>query len=395
MASFEQWLRLRESPDLFEALGSATGSELGLQERLRRTYDADVVRAALSLRDARLRAKGRFSRADEMWFGRVGLEQASGELVALHKATRFDGRCWDLCSGIGGDALALGTDADVVAVDRDASKALCCRWNCEAYGVAGRVEVVVADVERLGRMGGLVHIDPDQRPGGARRSHRIEDAEPGRAFLESLMRTAAGGAVKLSPAANFLGKFAGCEVELVSVGRECKQAVIWFGELAGPPPPGQPQLFRATSLPTGETLAGHPLAVLFRMAPVGAFVVDPDPSVVRAGLVDVLADRVDGWRLDEREEYVSSDRPATTSLAQSFRVLSVTAYRIPLVREAARGLDFGPVEIKCRHVPVDASALRKKLKLTGSRPGVIVVAKVDGKTRAVLAERVSSLPEAS
>jgi len=392
LSDWERWVGLRSSEELLLAVQADSGAELGLQDRLRRRFDADLVRTGLQLRDARDRAGARFSRGEEMWFDRIGLEQATGEAVARHKAKRFTGPTWDLCCGIGGDALALGADCHVVAVDSDPARALCCRWNTELYGVGGRVGVVAGDVRRLGPLAGLVHIDPDQRADGRKRSHRIEDAEPGREFLEQLVSgqngSSVGGAIKLSPAANFLGKFSGCEIELVSVRRECKQAVIWFGDLAGPPPAGQPQLFRATSLPTGETLVGHPLSAEFRLEDPGEYLLDPDPAVVRSGLVDRLAEVCGGWRLDDREEYLSADTPSQTPLAQCFRIEAVTANKPRAIRDAARAAGFGPLEIKCRHVGVDAEVLRRKLKLDGDRPGVVVVARIQGRTRAVIAHRV-------
>jgi len=394
LSDWDRWMGLRRTPELLLAVEEGAEAELGLQDRLRKTFDADLVRTVFRLQDARVRSVTRFSRGEEMWFDRIGLEQATGEAVANHKAKRFTGPTWDLCCGIGGDALALAGSCDVVAVDRDPARALCCRWNSNVYGVGGRLAVLVADIRQLGPFGGLVHIDPDQRPDGRKRSHRIEDAEPGREYLEELVSgrhgSSEGGAIKLSSAANFLGKFAGCEIELVSVGRECKQAVIWFGGLAGPPPAGQPQLFRATSLPTGETLSGHPLAVEFRMEDPGEYLLDPDPAVVRSGLVDRLAEVCAGWRLDDREEYISADAPSETSLAQCFRIEAVTANKPRAIRDVARAAGFGPLEIKCRHVGVDAEILRRKLKLDGDRPGVVIVAKIKGRTRAVIAHRVIS-----
>ena len=92
--------------------------------------------------------------------------------------------------------------------------------------------------------------------------------------------------------------------------------------------------------------------------------------------------------MDDREEYLSADRPSETALAQCFKVETVTANKPRASRDAARELGFGPLEIKCRHVAVDAEVLRRKLKLDGDVPGVVIVAKIDGRTRAVIARRV-------
>ena len=53
------------------------GGELGLAERLRRTFPAELVIAALAQHELRRRAAAKFSRAGAMWFTRDGLEQAS------------------------------------------------------------------------------------------------------------------------------------------------------------------------------------------------------------------------------------------------------------------------------------------------------------------------------
>ena len=75
--------------------------------RWRKQASASAVAAALRLVACRARAKAKFSRADRMWLDPVGLQQATSEAVARHKATRFGGQVVaDLCAGIGGDALA-------------------------------------------------------------------------------------------------------------------------------------------------------------------------------------------------------------------------------------------------------------------------------------------------
>ncbi|MEP7025685.1 MAG: SAM-dependent methyltransferase, partial [Actinomycetota bacterium] len=86
---------------------------LGLGSRLRAHYPAELVATALAQQELRQRARAKFSRAMDMYFTRAGLEQASAELVARHRAARFaaagagPGQVADLCCGIGGDLVAL------------------------------------------------------------------------------------------------------------------------------------------------------------------------------------------------------------------------------------------------------------------------------------------------
>ena len=386
--AWSRWQALQSVPELLEEVSASTESELRLQQQLRRRFDAALVRDALQLVDSRRRASVRFTRGEEMWFDSVGLQQATSEAVATHKADRFEGLVQDLCCGIGGDALALARRGPVIAVDRDPGRALCCRWNAQIYQAAERLQVLVGDVREVCVKTDLVHVDPDQRVGpGGRRSHRVQDAMPGMDFLEALQKEMAGGAIKLSPAANFLGRFPDCEIELVSLKGECKQAIVWFGDLATARPQDQRQLFRATVLPDVATLSGHPLTSPLRVEAPGDYLFDPDPAVVRAGLVDVLAEAHGLWRLDESEENLGGSERIETPFARCFQIEAVTPQRIPAIREAARAANLGPLEIKCRHVPIDAEAMRKKLKLDGSEAGVILVVRIDGRTRAVVARR--------
>ncbi|MBW3543457.1 MAG: hypothetical protein KY476_24660 [Planctomycetes bacterium] len=378
-------VRLREATRLFERLHEARqsgASELAIQEQLRRDYPAALVRAAVALEELRRRGEAKFSQAGRMWFDAVGLEQATSEAVARHKARRFTGRAWDLCCGIGGDALALAGRGGIVAVDVDPAACLRAQWNVEAYGHGNEFAAVCADVESLDLPGELVHIDPDRRPGGRPRSRRIEQLAPPMEFLGRLMTSARGGAIKLSPAANFGGKFREAEIELVSLAGECKEATVWFGELRGREP------WRATVLPAGETIEGHPLESFADVAPLGRYLFDPDPAVVRAGLVDVAAERLALARLDDAEEYLTGDAIPASSFVRPFEVLAELPNNRRDIRRYFRTAGFGDVEIKCRHVPVDAEAMRRKLPLAGEGRATLFVCRLAGRTRAVVGRRV-------
>src|SRR5207253_4549 len=139
---------------------------------------------------------------------------------------------------------------------------------------------------------------------------------PGLETLARLMAEFGGGAIKCSPASNFGGKFPRAEVELVSLNGECKEATIWFGELA------EPGLWRATALPSGETLAGDPLSAVAPFAPLGRYLIDADPALVRSGLIDLYAVRQGLGRLDDAEEYLTGDTIPNSHFAQSFEVVA-------------------------------------------------------------------------
>jgi hypothetical protein len=376
---------LRASPGLLEAMTQANPAEteFHLQQRLRKEFPHELVRAALILRDLRRKAVAakKFARADQMWFTPTGLEQATAEPIARHKAKRFEGPVWDYCCGIGGDSLALAERGEVQSVDLDPAMCLRTDWNANVYEVHERVHTVVADVTQLGRREGLLHIDPDRRPGGQQRMRRIEDCSPNLDVLRKLMSEFRGGAIKLSPASNFGGKFSNVEIELVSLHGECKEATVWFGDLAGDQP------FRATSLPSGETIAADPMSARADVTPPRSFVYDPDPAIVRAGLLDVLAERLQLSRLDDAEEYLTGDQPLCLPWTQTFRVLEIVPNNEREVRAACRRWEFASAEIKCRHLPIEIERVRCKLTLEGSRFGVLIYARVAGKATVFVCER--------
>lgn len=381
---------LRETPQILDQIAGWTDSELGLQTMLRRQFPDELVRAALSLHELRRKARDKFTRAESMWLDRVGLEQSTSEPVARHKALRFSEPTWDLCCGIGGDAVALAARCDVTAVDRNPAACLRVEWNAEVYGVASRVKTICSDVGSLNEIGGFLHIDPDRRPGSAGRVSRVEDYEPGLPVLKELMARCRGGAIKVGPASNFGGKFDDVEIELISLGGECKEATIWFGELAGEAP------FRATALPSGETIAGHPLDASVGIVPLGRYIFDPDPAVVRAGMIDLVAERLGLNRLDGAEEYLTGDSLPASAFVEPFEVLADLSNNERELRAWLRTSDFGQIEIKCRHIPVQAESLRRRLPLPGDQPGVLIFARCDGKSRAILARRLKPTePEAA
>src|SRR5512134_2063203 len=73
--------------------------------RLRRLATPERAAAAYEIALLRARAAAKFSRAGELYFTREALEQASGELIAAHRAARYRPYTTiaDLCCGAGAD----------------------------------------------------------------------------------------------------------------------------------------------------------------------------------------------------------------------------------------------------------------------------------------------------
>ena len=380
--------QLRTQPELFAAISACTPAELISQKTLRSRFDLRLVPPALALHEARERAVGRLPDARQLWLTRTGLEQSTAPEIARHKARRFASadHVTDLCCGLGVDASALAEVTRVTAIDASPTMATRALWNAEVWGTSSRLQTRPGDVSQQSWAGHLVHADPDRRDGRDRPSKRLEQYRPDLTWMQQLVTTAAGGALKISPASNFQQKFPGCEIELISLGGECREATVWFGSLAGP------HTFRATNLTTGETLSEDPLSAWTNVTPQpGALLLDPDPAIVRSGLLDVMAERLELLRLDQEEEYLTGDVQPRTGFVSCFQVQTILSANVKELRRYLRERPAREYEIKCRRIATDAQAIRRQLPTGDGPPLVILFCRIAGRSHIVVASRLPPL----
>ncbi len=259
----------------------------GLEPRdiasLRRHHPDAPIAEAIELVRARNKVAGRMADVDRLLMDRQGAEQASSTVVAAWKASRFGDRpVIDLCSGIGGDAMALAARGACRGVDRDPIRAFMTGFNAGIEGCVGEAEAVPVE-------GGLVHLDPARRDESTGRRHwRIEDLSPGPDAIRAIVDRAEGGAIKLGPGLPrpFPEFHERQSVSIVSEHRRLVQAVVWTGSLAGV------DSVEAVDLPSGEVLAGEPEEMPVGESPSletgprndGLLLVEFHPAVERASL---------------------------------------------------------------------------------------------------------------
>lgn len=362
--------------ELLQALAAEDGlasREVQILTRYRQRYPADLVAAAFAQTQLRARARAKFSRADRMYFTEAGLEQASTERMATHHARRFHGisgieRVVDLCSGIGGDLIGFARDHHVTAVDSDALHSRLGVLNAGAYGVAKDVTAVCTDVRDLDyRTVSAAFIDPARR--SQRGRMRSGDSEPPLDWCFALGSRIALG-VKAAPTLPLEVVPASWEIEFVSEQRELKESLLWSPALAQ-------TSRRATVLGDGEhTLVEEPAVSRDVKAP-GSYLLDPDPAVTRAGLVETLAAKCNAWKIDGRVAFLSTDRDVSTPFARTLRVEASMPWSLARLKESLRSLDIGPVDIRKRGSAVDVEEIQRRLKLTGSRAATVVLTRVN------------------
>lgn len=330
-----------------------------------------------------------------MWLDPVGLEQATPEAVALNKAARFGEAplIVDLCAGIGGDALAMATAAPVLAVDRDPGMCRRIAWNAGVYERGDRLLPCRASAEAFpAPKGAWVHVDPDRRASGRGRAVGLEGYAPGPDFLQTLIREAPAGAIKLGPASDF-ARFVesldrAVEVEIVSLGGEAKEATVWFGAAVSCER-------RATKLPENvvwtDRLGERDWRELAPISAVGAWLYDPDPALSRSGLLDSFARAHGLARIAADLPYLTADARIDTPWLEAFEVQSAHPLDLKRLKRLIDAERLGPVTIKHKTTDLKPEALRRLARAAGDNPTTIFLTGGAGPGRAIVTRRVGTL----
>lgn len=385
------WLRSPAGQAALDELAArllAEANTLPELERLRRTLAPEQARAALELALLRRRARAKFPDAERLFFTREALEQASAAPVAAHRAARLapHGLVADLGCGIGGDSLALAAaGAQVLAVERDELRLAMARANAEALGLEARISFLQRDllVEQPPPADALF-CDPGRRAGGRRRFD-VEAYEPPLSRLLAWRQQIPALAAKLAPGVELAVLPADAEVEFVSLDGELKEAVLWC-------PPLAQVARRATVLRSGDTITTDELVAAeltpqpATLSPPLAWLYEPDPAVIRAGLVRALAARLGAAQLDPEIAYLTASTAVSTPFARAWPVLRWLPFGLKPLRAALRELDAGAVTVKKRGSPLDTDALARKLGGAGARPLVVVLTQVQGRPAALICE---------
>jgi hypothetical protein len=345
---------------------------------------------------------GKLPCADRLWLDPVRAEQATHQLVAKHKAARFQGQnVVDLCCGIGGDTFALAPVVkSLVSLDLDAAAIRRLRRNLEILDTSSNVTVVRGNAIRP-PVGPdfLIHIDPDRRANdrSGRPTRKIDEYVPGSDVLVQLMKSYRGGAIKLGPASDFedlekRGRVAGIRVEseIISLAGECKEATLWFGSLAGE------FARRATQLPSGETLAGKTAGITSIALPdsneTDRWIFEVDPALGRSGLVANFARKNGLQPLSPDGSWLTGPVSIDSPWISRFEIVEEVAADRKVVRNTLRKLGWGTAVVKTRGGQgTERYARWFDENPQGNSPETMFVAHAPGgRTRAILAMRAST-----
>jgi hypothetical protein len=377
----EGWALLESLPPYQENEAIATG------ERLRdQGHPPELVSAALTQSRLRSVARQKFGPfAEGMLFTPSGLEQATRFSVAARHAHRFTSagieRVADLGCGIGADSMALATfDRTVLAVDNDELTAAIATMNLRHWPEATVRHEDVTGTD-LSDFGG-VFCDPARRTAAGRRVLDPRKASPPLSFVLDLASRVPAVGMKTAPGIDHDLIPADAEAQWISVGGEVVEAGLWFGMLA------RESIRRcALLLPAGAAEENGAEAVEVtdvdmprpEVGILGHVLYEPDPAVIRAGLVGQVVAAVHGRLLDRSIAYVTSDVVHRTPLATAYTIEDTFPFQLKRLRTWLRDRGIGRVTIKKRGTAVDPDQLRRQLRLTGDHETTIVLTRIQGR----------------
>lgn len=359
-------------------------TSLGAAERLRRAFPPELAAEALTQTALRRRATSKFPRAEEMFLTSAGLEQATRPAVAQWRAARFAHagvrEVWDLGCGLGADSMAF-QEAGIAAhgVEADPTTAAFASANLALVGAPPVTRALAEEIEVPAGAG--VFLDPARRTERGR-TWDVNDFTPPWSLVEAHLAGEHFTCVKLGPGLPKELIPDGVGATWVSEQGSVAEVSLWnrlpagFSAVVFPRDGGEPVELSAPREPRELPVAG-----------VGAFLLEPDNAVIRAGLVTEVAPTTDIWLLDPHIAYLSSDTPVSTPLVDCFAVEALLPYDVRAIRSHLRTHGIGTLEIKRRGVDFDPAALRRKLKPTGPGSATLLVSRTPGGALAVVARR--------
>ncbi len=339
----------------------------------------------------RREAADKFPFADRLYLTREAMQQASSFAVSTYRSQRLRPftRLADLGCSVGGDTLALAPLAPTLGIDLDRLRLAMAQANLEALGLGQQAAFVQADLRQplpLAPGADLaLFFDPARRDQG-RRLYTVRAYQPPLAVVQAWLPRFPALAVKISPGVRLEELHAyDAELEFISLHGELKEAVLWFGPL-------KTASRRATLLSSAHSLAGaHSLAAPPSASPQlplhepQAYIYEPDPAVLRAGLVASLGQSLGAAQLDEDIAYLTSDQPLETPFARRWTVEDWFPFQLKRLRQALRQRRVGRVVVKKRGSPLQPEALIRDLRLAGDQQRVVFLTHLRGRPVVILA----------
>ncbi len=302
-------------------------------------------------------------------------EQSSSEATAATKPLSGDS-VLELTCGLGVDAVALSKKFKrVVTIERDELLAEVARENFKRLKISN-IEVVNCAAEEYLKHSterfDWIYVDPDRRGEDGKKRVLLEDCSPNILSLEAdLKRVADNLAVKCSPIFDVDEAFRlypGANVEVVSVGDECKEVNIYINRCGD-----QAERIGATAVGRGEVWLDrnnehYPTAPQLTEYEDYKYLLIPDVALQKSRLARKVLGEICYIESDNgygftNEEYIKN-RDEGRHIARVERVECILDYEPKKVRKELATRGITKAEILKREFPYSVAQITKQLKIS-------------------------------
>ena len=358
-------------------------------DNLRKQFPSDLARAALETAIWQRESAKKFPNQPAMYWTREALEQASNYEISLYRAERYSEmeRVLDLGCSVGSDTIALANVVPAIGVDIDPLRLAMARANAELCQCGNSLDFVQTDLQNPLPFAAAASVglffDPGRRKDG-RRAFSVHQYSPPLSIARQWLPSFPALGVKISPGVNLL-EIAQYEAELefISLRGELKEAVLWFGSL-------RTARRRATLLPGMHTMTEQSpscedsIELQSRIHEPLAYLYEPDPAILRAGLVRNLAEELNAFQLDPDIAYLTAHDLTPTPFARVWQIEAWIPFNLKRLRKLLRERNIGEVIVKKRGSPLEPEKLIRDLRLKGDKQRVLFLTHLQGNPIVIL-----------
>lgn len=317
---------------------------------------------------------------DGIWYGpRLSMEQCSSEETAYYKRQVAERlipkeqrlRMVDLTGGLGVDFSSLATlfqKATYVEIQPEL-----CRLAQHNLPLLGLTHAVIAIPETFPSVTSnfsLIYLDPARRDTAGRKTVSIQDCTPNLLEIQDeLLSHARWVMVKLSPMLDISQALKAlhhvCEVHVVSLHGECKELLF----LMGCHTEANISLHCVnletdedeihTTFPLPQKICDTPLE---RTSKEALFLYEPNASVLKAGVQDILCTRYPVHKLHPMSNLFVSDQLLLHFPGRRFRIVGTSDF----TKHGLKALigDLSKANLTTRNFPTSVAVLRRQLRLS-------------------------------
>ena len=118
--------------------------------------------------------------------------------------------------------------------------------------------------------------------------------------------------------------------------------------------------------------------------PLERYLGEPDPAVIRAGLIGTLCDRVGGAVLDPEVAYMTAVRAPDDPYVRWYEVIEALPFGVKRLRALLRARGIGSLVIKTRAFPMRPEEIAAALKVRGDGAAVLACTTIGGAKTAIV-----------